>query len=69
MQPPSRGSAPSVPTADDVVERIRNWAKRPTAEATLALCEDLRTHGELRGNHVDVLAKAIFQRHAQNAAI
>src|SRR5258708_29928783 len=69
MQPPSRGNAPSASAADDVVERIRTWAKRPTAEATLALCDDLRTHAELKGNHVDVLAKAIFQRHAKSAPI
>lgn len=65
MQPPPRGSA----GADEVVERIRAWAKRPTAEATLALCDELRAHPDVRGNHVDVLAKAVLQRHAKSAPI
>ena len=67
MQPPPRGNASS----DEVVERIRAWAKRPTAEATLAICDELRRLGapEVRGNHVDVLAKAIMQRHAKSAPV
>ncbi|MBX7195874.1 MAG: hypothetical protein K1X94_27720, partial [Sandaracinaceae bacterium] len=49
--------------------RIRAWARRPTAEETLALCDELARNTGLRGQHVEGLARAIQQRHAQHQAI
>ena len=71
MQPPRGNASPGGvgPGPDDVVDRIRGWAKRPTAEATIALCDELRAHAEVRGNHVDVLAKAVAQRHAKDSRV
>src|SRR5438445_6196386 len=62
MQPPPRGPA----GADDpVVERIKAWASRPTVEATVNLCEELRSLPDVRGTHVDAVARGVAQRHAK----
>lgn len=76
MQPPPRGRGPEGPppggaTGDDdpIVARIRAWARRPTAEDTIALLDELRRTPNVRGNHVDAVARAIGQRHAKDAAV
>lgn len=77
MQPP-RGRGPEAPTgntdgakaADDpIVERIRAWARRPSADDTIAICDELRASKDVRGNHVDALARAVNQRHAKDAKV
>jgi len=75
MQPPPRGRSPSAPSDggagddDPIVARIRAWARRPTAEDTLALIEELRRNPGLRGQHVEGLARAVTQRHAGDPRI
>jgi Flp pilus assembly protein TadD len=51
------------------VERIRAWARRPSADDTIAICDELRRSKDVRGNHVDALARAINQRHSKDAAV
>jgi len=78
MQPPPRGRGPdgSSPSAggagpedDPIVVRIRTWARRPTVEDTIALCDELRRTPTVRGPHVDAVARAIQQRHAKDGAV
>ncbi|MGZ3452847.1 MAG: tetratricopeptide repeat protein, partial [Polyangiales bacterium] len=51
------------------MERIRAWARRPSADDTIAICDELRVSKDVRGNHVDALARAINQRHAKDAQV
>lgn len=79
MQPPPRGRGPDAPSQqgslgpagddDPIVARIRAWARRPTADDTLALCDELRRTPTVRGQHVDALARAVVQRHAKDALV
>jgi len=76
MQPPPRGRGPEGPPAggagsddDPIVARIRAWARRPTVEDTLALCDELRRVPTVRGPHVDAVSRAIHQRHAKEPAV
>jgi hypothetical protein len=68
MQPPTRG--PTKPetagaATDPIVQRLRSWAKEPTLDATLVLCDELRAAPGLRAQHVDALARALMQRLAK----
>lgn len=74
MLPPPRGRSPSAPQVgasddDPLMSRIRAWARRPTAEGGLVLCEELLRHPGLRGAHVDLLARELRQADLRDARI
>lgn len=76
MQPPPRGRGPDAPPQggaagddDPIVARIRAWARRPTAEDTVVLLDELRRTPTVRGAHVDAVARAIAQRHAKDSNV
>jgi hypothetical protein len=79
MQPPPRGRGPDAPPPpggpgaagddDPIVARIRAWARHPTAEDTLTLCDELRRTPTVRGQHVDAFGRAIVQRHGKDGRV